>query len=175
MFNKKEDALIGKVLSPHGTGGMLKVFPYSDFPERIKLLETVELISDDRRERMFVERADVYGRFWLIKFTGVETREDAGRLCGSSVVIPQQERISLPEGQYYFDQLVGLMVYNSAGVMLGCIIDIICTAGHDLYQVKLDGIENRKVYIPAVKKVVRHVDLSTGKVTVELPEGLLDL
>ncbi len=175
MFNKKEDALIGKVLSPHGTGGILKVFPYSDFPERIKLLETVELILDHGRERMFIERAEVYGRFWLIKFKGVETREDAGRYSGSGLVIPQHERVSLPEGHYYFDQLVGLMVYNSAGVMLGSIIDIISTGGHDLYQVRLDGIEERKVFIPAVKKFVRQVDLSAGIVTVDLPEGLLNL
>lgn len=175
MFNNKEDALIGKVLSPHGTGGILKVFPYSDFPERIKLLETVELILDHGRERMYIERAEVYGPFWLIKFRGIETREDAGRYRGSGVVIPQHERISLPEGHYYFDQLVGLMVYDSAGIMLGYIIDIISTGGHDLYQVRLNGIEKRQVFIPAVKKFVRHVDLSAGKVTVDLPEGLLDL
>jgi 16S rRNA processing protein RimM len=175
LFNEKNDITIGKVLSPHGIGGMLKVFPYSDFPERVTLLKEVELILEGKRWSVAVEKASVYGRFWLIKFQGIETREDAAALNGSQVIIPRQNRMPLPEEHFYHDQLVGLQVFHADGRLIGQIVDIINTGGHDVLQVELTGMEHKKALIPAVKKFIVRVDLAAAKMVVELPEGLLEL
>jgi 16S rRNA processing protein RimM len=174
LFNEKEDVEIGRILSPHGVSGYLKVFPYSDIPERISLLQSVDIISESERRSMAIEHASVYGRFWLIKFAGIESREEAQLLGGNRVVISRDERLPLPEGHFYHDQLIGLQVYSSGGEMLGLIIDIIPTAGHDLIMIRKTGHSTSKGLIPAVKRFVRHIDLEAGSIIVDLPEGLLE-
>jgi ribosomal 30S subunit maturation factor RimM len=59
--------------------------------------------------------------------------------------------------------------------LIGQIVDIINTGGHDVLQVELIGLENKKALIPAVKKFIIQVDIAAAKMVVELPEGLLEL
>lgn len=175
MFNEKYDAVIGKVLSPHGVTGLVKVLPLSDYPERVSLLKEVELLLGAERWTALVEQASVYGRFWLIKFHKIKNREDAAGIRDSLVIIPKEERLSLPEDSFYQDQLVGLKVYTLQHHMLGIITDIIRTGGHDLFVIEEHGREGKSHLIPAIKSFIKSVDLKSGSVTVDLPEGLLEL
>ncbi len=175
MSSERKQAVIGQVLSPHGVTGQVKVFPYSDFPERISLLKEVELVTGFESVNMIVEKASVHGRFWLIKFQGVDSRDQAYRLSGALMQIPLEERVSLPENNFYHDQLVGLKVYDSADQLLGRVVDVVETGGHDIIIVQPAGEDEKNFMIPAVKSIVRKVDLSAGSLLVELPEGLLDL
>ena len=175
LFNDINDVAIGKILSPHGVGGVVKAYPYSDYPERISKLRQVDLIAGTERRSMIVEKATVYGRLWMIKFKGIDTRDDGRLIGGSLMVIPRHERMPLPNNHFYHDQLVGLKVYDSGGELLGLIIDIISTGGHDLLLFEKDGQDNRNAMIPFVREFIKQVDLQTGRVIVDLPEGLLDL
>ncbi len=175
MFNEKYDAIIGKVLSPHGVAGLVKVFPYSDYPDRVNLLEEVELLLGTVRRTVQVEKASVYGRLWLIKFRGFENREEAVRIRDSLILIPKEDRLALPEDSFYHDQLVGLRVYTAEQELLGIITDIISTGGHDLFVVEQQGSEGKKHLVPAIKRFIVEVDLKAGTITVDLPEGLLEL
>lgn len=167
-------AVIGQILSPHGVKGLVKVYPYSDFPERVNQLEEVMLRHESRSWRLTVEKGSVFGRFWLIKFKGIDSREAALGLKGSFLMIPLSERLPLPEGTYYQDQLVGLQVL-SAGKLLGRIVDVLFTGGHDLLLIKKTDQEGKTLLIPAVRKIVKRVNIEAGEVEVELPEGLLEL
>ncbi len=169
------DVVIGKILSAHGTGGMVKVYPYSDFPERVHMLKEVELEQESRRRVYLVEDSSVHGKNWLIKFQDVNSRDEAEALRGSLVRIPKEERLSLPEDNYYYDQLEGLHVYDSAGNLLGRVIEIIPGGGHDQIMVARAGEKNRKSMIPAVKDFIKRIDIPEGFMVVELPEGMLDL
>jgi len=175
LYNEKNDAVIGKVLSPHGIGGQVKVFPYSDNPERINLLVKVELCLGSERRFFEVDKASIHGRFWLIKFKGIDSRSDAARIRDSLVLIPKQDRMLLPEGSFYHDQLIGLQVYSFDGDLLGSISEMVTTGGHDLFLIVRHDREDEKKLIPAVKKFVRQIDLKKGIMVVDLPEGLLDL
>ncbi len=169
------DVVIGKVLSPHGTGGMVKVYPYSDYPERVYLLEEVELEAESRRKIYAVEKASLHGQYWLVKFQGINSREEAYRLGGSLVRIPREKRMPLPEGTFYHDQLVGLQVYTIEGKLLGSITGVIKSGGHDQLVLARSGQKDKITFIPAVKEFIRQLDLSAGFISVDLPEGMLDL
>ncbi len=175
MFNKNSEVAVGKVLSPHGVGGQVKVYPYSDFPERVTLLKEVDLVSESGRESITVEKGVLYGRFWLIKFAGINSREEVAKLCGNLIVIARDDRLPLPEDSFYHDQLVGLEIYDTSGAFIGEIIDIITTGGHDLFLVEQKDNANRQVLIPAVKQFIIEVNPNKKTVIVELPDGLLDL
>lgn len=174
----KEEVAIGQVLSPHGIAGMSKVFPYSDYPERCHDLDQVTLELNGRRSRLTVEKASLYGRFWLLKFAGIENREQAANLTGGMLFVSMAERISLPEGSYFFDQITGLKVYTVEGEQLGEIVDVISTGGHDLYVLKQQvagGAKAKETLLPAVRRFIKQVDPEAGRMVVELPEGLTDL
>jgi 16S rRNA processing protein RimM len=175
LFNENDDVLIGIVVSPHGIGGLAKVFPLTDNPERINLLQEVDLILETERRSVVIEKASLYGRFWLLKFKGIKTREEIQLLGGSKIVIPRSQRLALPDDHFYHDQLVGLKVYNSDGDLLGLIVEVISTGGHDLLMIERAGLSDRKTLVPAVKEFVRQVDLKAKKLVVDLPEGLLEL
>lgn len=167
---------IGKILAPHGIAGLLKVYPYTDFPERCALLNEVTIELNGKRRRKTVEKAVVHGRFWLIKFAGVDTREVAALLTGGVILIPEAERVPLPAGVYYIDHVVGLKVYSVRGELLGRVARVISTGGHDLYAVrKRSRRGGAEFLVPAVKQFVKLIDPDGGKMVVELPDGLLDL
>ena len=163
------------VLSPHGVVGLVKVFPYTDFPERITDLDRVVLQNSLGQKEMLIETASVYGRFWLIKFKGIDSREQAVALRESLLTIPLEQRVALPEGSYYHDQLVGLRVCDPGGQLIGKVVDLHTTGGHDLLIIEKEGEVAKKFMVPAVKKFIRKVDRKAGKIVAELPEGLLDL
>ncbi len=173
-----EEVAIGQILSPHGIAGMSKVFPYTDYPERCHDLDEVTLELNGRRSRLTVEKASVYGRFWLFKFAGVDSRQQAGRLTGGMLFIPMAERISLPKGSYYFDQIAGLKVFTVEGEQLGEITEVISTGGHDLYvlrQQSAAGEPGKEILLPAVRRFIKEIDPALGRMVVELPEGITEL
>lgn len=175
MSSDENSAVIGMVLSPHGIGGLVKVFPYTDFPERINRLDRVVLQNNLGQKEMLIESASVYGRFWLIKFKGIDSRELAVTLRESLLIIPLAQRVALPEGSYYHDQLIGLKVLDPSDQLIGKVVDLHATGGHDLLIVEKGDEAEKKFMIPAVKKFVKKVDRKAGIIVVELPEGLLDL
>ena len=171
---KKDLVSIGKIVSLHGLKGELKVLPYSEFPERIFDLENVKLKENDRVTVKDIEYARFHGRYWLIKFDGINSREEASHFRGREVFVDSFERHKLPPDNYYYDDLVGLEVNTQQGDFLGYIKEIIPAGGQDLLSVDSDK-RNKPLLIPAAKEIVINVNLEKRFVTVDLPEGLLDL
>ncbi|MFO7951891.1 MAG: ribosome maturation factor RimM [Bacillota bacterium] len=174
-MSSDQQILIGKILAPHGIGGQVRVYPYSDFPERVAFLKEVILEAEQGQKTLVVENASRHGRNWLIKFEEVNTRDEAENLRDTLIFIPREERMPLPEGYYYHDQLIGLEVYTEEGVYLGILGNVITNGAHDQLLVKLAKRSGKEVMIPAVKEFVKEIDLIAGKVIVSLPKGLLDL
>jgi len=86
------------------------------------------------------------------------------------VLIEPEDRVPLPEGSFWVDDLIGLSVVDNGGEVLGVVENILSTGGKELYEIR-DG--NGKLhYIPAVDDFVKEIDLSSGKIRVELIEGL---
>ena len=78
----------------------------------------------------------------------------------------------LPDGEYYWFQVLGLPVVNVAdGARLGYLDHIISTPGHDVYVV-VEG--EREVLLPAVEDVIVEINLEAGVIKVSPPLGLLE-
>ena len=103
------------------------------------------------------------------------SREEAAALRGSVILIRPEERVRLPEGSYYYDQLVGLKVYNRAGECLGQIDDIVPGAAHDHYFIRDIETGGKGFLLPAVKAFILEIDLSGGRIIAEPPPGLMEL
>ena len=119
-----------------------------------------------------IDRAWRHNDKIVVSFRGVETRNAAEELRGLELRIPESERPSLPEGEYYLSDLVGCAVAGPDGREIGEV-----AAWHDygaapLLEVRRGGAE---ILVPFTRGICREVDLEHRRIVVELPEGLEDL
>jgi len=162
-----EKIKVGKVLSPHGVKGQFKVEVLSDFPGRFT--PSSQLWSEALGETVKVEAASWHGETLLLSLSGISDRDAAAKLTGTYLYIGKERLAPLPPGRYYHFQLLGLQV-RQRGQLLGTVSDVLPYTANDIYAVKKE--DGGELLLPALKSVVKNIDLNAGVMEVELPEGL---
>ena len=158
----------GQIVNAVGLKGEVKVYNYSDSQERYYDLQTVYL--DDKLYE--IEKVRFQQHLVILKFKGVDDRNAAESLKGKYLNITEADLKELPEGTYYIRDLIGVLVVLESGEVLGTLTNVLQNFAQDLYEIDVNG---KKVLLPAVNEFVLDVDLESRRVTVRLPEGLLDL
>ncbi len=163
---------IGKAVKPFGVKGEMKIEPMTDFPERFKDLRRVYLVSPAGKEIVCTVRTVRYaGGVPYLLFGGYDSPEQARTLNGWLVKVPEEETVPLPEGSYYWFELIGMEVFSEGGDKLGTIVDIFETGSNDVYVVKRG---RKEVYIPATQEVIRQVDRAAKRMIIHLMDGLME-
>jgi len=163
---------IGKAVKPWGVKGEMKIDPVTDFPRRFEKLRRVFLVSRSGKEIACEVRAVRYsGDVPFILFEGYDSPEKAKVFNGWLVKVPEEEAEPLPEGTYYWFELIGMEVVSEGGEKLGTIVDIFETRSNDVYVLKRG---RKEVYIPATQDVIKQVDRKAKRMIIHLMEGLLD-
>jgi 16S rRNA processing protein RimM len=169
--SKTEWATIGKVVALFGLGGELKVRVLTDIPNRFAELEAV--YTGDTHTRHVIENAHSYkGDTIVVKLKGIDDTASAEKLRAADLFIPVSELAKLPPDSYYQHDIIGLRVFTLDDTPLGTIIDIIETGSNDVYVVKMNNGEQR--LIPAIKDVIKHIDLIRHTMHIDPIPGLLD-
>jgi 16S rRNA processing protein RimM len=165
---------VGQVVGIHGLHGELKVKLLTDDPHRFALLERVYVGPDGAEPlpRVLAGYRPHKGNV-LLKLEGCNDRYTANTLRGHLIQIPPEEAVPLEEDQYYEHQILGLQVRTISGESLGEIVEIIYTGANEVYVIEGPDPGQPQILIPAIKDVVLEVDLESGHLLVELPEGLL--
>lgn len=154
--------VIGEIAGPFGVHGEIKIDPLTDYPERFETLRRVYL--GPSREEHGVVRARLHKRQVLAKLAGIDTPEQVEGLRRQEVLVPRAEAAKLPEGHYFFDDLIGAQVFTTGGRALGAITDILRTGSNDVYVV---GEGRDAALIPAIKGAVAELDLPARRVVIE--------
>jgi len=152
---------------PRGLRGELKALPLTDFPERFKPGAQVFIAA---APRTIIRSRRHAGRVYLT-IDGISDRGAAEALRNELVEIPDRERPPAHEGLYYIDDIEGLQVSSIDGEPLGRVREVLRTGANDVWVV--DRGEQRDLLIPALRDVIRTVDLAAGRIIVDLPDGLL--
>ena len=159
-----ERIVIGRVGAAHGIRGELRIIPLTDFPERFAALREV-MVGD---ELLHIESIKPQGKNFLMRFREYAVREDAQKLTGRLLTVARAEAAPLDEGEYYVFDIVGLTVYDEEDNELGTVENVLRTGSNDVYAVRSE--DGREILIPALRKVVRAIDVAGGRMTVRLPE-----
>lgn len=162
---------IGKILGTHGNRGALRVLPLTDFPERFEQLTRARVSLRNSLRELIVEDKYAHKKYIIIKFKEIQTMNAAQELTGGYLVVTREELTPLPEGSYYIFDLIGADVFGIDGRRLGNLTEIIKTGSNDVYVV---DTEAKPLLIPALKKVVKEINLAERRLVVQLPEGLTD-
>ncbi len=166
-----EWATIGKVVALFGVQGELKVMLLSDIPNRFNKLDGVYVGPTHIRHS--IERVRPYkGEMVVLKLQGINDANTAEKLRNFDITIPERELAQLPPDSYYQHDILGLQVITVQGRDVGTIVDIIVTGSNDVYVIKsATGEQN---LIPAIKDVVKQVDLRRKVMYIDPIAGLLD-
>ena len=166
--------VVGRIGKPHGIRGELTVEVRTDAPE-IRFAPGSVLVTDPARVGpITVEAVRWHSGRLLLRVEGVHDRTAAEGLRGVvlSADVPDDEVPEDPE-EFYDHQLRGLAVRTADGTEIGVVDDVVHLPSQDLLAVQREG--GREVLVPFVAEIVTAIDVDAGTVTVELPEGLLDL
>ncbi len=174
-----EMAIIGKIIAPFGIKGAVKVYPYSDFLDRYRLLKKVQLAGEGFKQYKTIQKAWRHKNLWIFHFGDCSTRDEAQKLVGLLVKILAEQRMPLPPGSFYLDEVLGLEAVETGGKKLGYVRDILKTGSNDVYVIaqekepKQAGF-HQEILVPALKDVVKEVNPEKGYILLELPAGLLE-
>ncbi|HEX7540605.1 MAG TPA: ribosome maturation factor RimM [Anaerolineales bacterium] len=162
--------VVGKVRRPHGVHGKVVAEIYTDFPERLSPKKAIYL--GEKHTRLVITNQRPHNEGLLLGFEGVTTPDQAGRYRNQILSIAAVETSKLPEGEFYFHELLDLEVVDEAGNLLGTLTDILETGANDVYMVT--GSSGRELLLPAISEVVLDVDLDKKTMKVHLLPGLVD-
>jgi 16S rRNA processing protein RimM len=187
---------VARVLRPRGNKGEVVADLLTDFPARISTLKQVYLRKASGEPgpagllHFWVDRN--HPGMGVFHFAGCATISEAEKLRGYDVLLPFEERVELPAGQYFVTDLVGCTVFElpvdpsklsspacameDAPRVLGTVREVLFTgesvAGTPLLQVETPGGE---LLVPLAEDICAKVDVAARRIDVRLPEGLSDV
>ncbi len=156
---KPEYLMIGEITKPQGVRGELKVRPITADPYRFEGMTEAYVKRGDAYELVHFTVNRVTGDAAYLSLDGVENREDAEKLRGTFLYVDRAHAIELTEDETFLCDLVGLKGIDDEGRAIGVLADVLQPGGNDVYVFKGPRGE---VLVPALKSVVKRVDLASG-------------
>ncbi|XP_015958092.1 uncharacterized protein LOC107482195 isoform X2 [Arachis duranensis] len=191
---------IGYISSVHGLHGELRVKPTTDFPQLRfstpgrRWLRQKVLNAETLREVELEEgREHPALKSWILKFKGIDSVDQAKMLIGATLLVTEEDKPDLEEGEFYTHDLVGMRVFlKESRELVGTVINVFNSGASDLLQVSLDssfdildksgkprsaGTEasDQLVLVPFVEAIVPDVDMERREMHITPPKGLLEL
>ena len=174
-MNKEQEITLGKVGAVYGIKGWLKIHSFTDetdaildyFPWSLKLgnkIQTVK-ITDWRK----------HNKGLIVKVQGIDDRDIAQALVGSEIIINELALPELPQGDFYWRDLIGMSVVTTQGYDLGVVSEMMETGANDVLVVKAnlnDGFGQKERLIPYIlEQVVDSVSAENKQICVDWDPG----
>jgi 16S rRNA processing protein RimM len=169
--NETEWATIGKVVALFGVHGELKVRLLTDIPNRFAELDALH-VGPNHTLHLIQSVRPYKGEMIVLKLEGIDDANAAEPLRNQDLYIPLSKLAELPPGSYYQHDILGLQVYTLDGRDLGKIVDILVTGSNDVYSIKTPA--GSQILIPAIKDVIKQIDLIRHTMHIDPLPGLLD-
>jgi 16S rRNA processing protein RimM len=148
----------------------MKALPLSEKFSLLRPDAIVCLHIEDGVRRCTIKALRKLNRHFIISLQEVTDRDMAALYRGallSSIV----EATALREGEFLYEQIIGLTVITSGGDTIGEVVDIFDTGAHDVYVVRRD---EKEYLIPAVKEFIKDIQPAGKRIIVNEMKGLLD-
>jgi 16S rRNA processing protein RimM len=190
--------LVARILRARGNKGEVAAELLTDFPERLTKLKEVFIGPAGGK---LEPRSVVVKSCWLSQnhrgqavfhFDRVNSISEAEKYRGLEVLLPFEQRVTLPAGQYFVSDLMGCLVFENpasppvvasspcslgeAPSLLGTVRDV-QIPGEDFPGTPLLEVETAQgdILIPLAVDICTKIDTSARRIDVILPDGLRDL
>jgi 16S rRNA processing protein RimM len=162
--------ITGRVIKPYGVLGWVKVEVLTTNPQRYRKGNAFFLEGCEEGERLLLEEVKEGAGMLLVKFQGLDDREQAEKLKGRKLLVTPDDIGEPPRDHLWEHQLLGLEVITTKGRYLGEVVEIIETGANDVIVVKGD----KECLIPMIEEAIVDVELEGGRLIVEPLPGLLE-
>ena len=170
MVRHSQETVIGQVTSVFGVKGWLKVYSFTDPREGILGYRDWTLLQNGSRVSVRLEEGRRQGQSIVVRLKGIDDRDQARSYCGAEITVSTTDLPPLPEGEYSWYQLQGLIVYTVDGDCLGRVDHLIETGSNDVLVIRAceHSIDQRERLIPYLpEQVVTNVSLTEAVMTVD--------
>ena len=155
---------MGRLSSPYGVKGWIRVQSYASSPASIADHKVWWVKVNSRWTSIDLKGVREHQEGLIVKFTGFDDREQIAKLRGFEFGIDRHLLPSLEQGEYYWHELVGFAVINTAGESFG-VIDYLFESGAQPVVVTRD--EDQQRLIPWVDHIITRVDSENRILTVD--------
>ena len=145
---------MGRVGAPFGIRGWIKVQPYTESLDSLFDYDVWQINQGAAWQDFEVEEAAIHGDGLIAKLVGIEERDQAFALRGKEIAVNREQLPEPAANEYYWNDLIGMTVFNREGVELGQVTGLMETGSHDVLVVKGE----RERLIPFADAYVARVD-----------------
>lgn len=167
---QQENMVLGKITAVYGIKGWVKIYSFTDPMENIFTYQPWQLKVGNTLKNVKVSASKKHGKGLIAKLEGVDDRNTAQTYCGYEIQADSNLLPALEEGEYYWNQLKGLLVYTESEQLLGKVSHLMETGSNDVLVVKAskDSIDQQERLLPYLPdQVIKKIDLETGTMRVD--------
>lgn len=159
---------IGRLHRPHGVRGEIKLKPFFEAETMLRFEDSVVTLAPEDRSRPFDIKLSSLrpgGKSMIASFDGIDSPDKAGRLTHCQVQVQRESMPDLPEGRYYYEEIVGLPVFTPDGEEIGVLDGFFSAGEKDVWSIKIkDGGE---LLVPCVPETLKEVDIKNRRIVLE--------
>jgi 16S rRNA processing protein RimM len=155
--------VMGRVTAPFGVQGWVKIHPLCAPVTNLCRFPLWWLERAGEWRPTTVLAAKAHANSLVAHLEGIGDREAALALKGTAIAVPRDELPAPASGEFYWADLIGLSVRNTAGHVFGDVADVMETGANDVLVVG----SRRETLIPFIADVIRKVDLAARTIDVD--------
>ncbi len=161
---------VGAIAGAFGVRGEVRLKSFCAVPEEIALYSPLTDEAGKETYALKITRPIKAG--FAARITGVDNKEAADALRGTSLYVGRDALPNLPDDEYYHTDLIGLDVVDTGGKRIGRVQSLIDNGVTDLLEVRGKGLKNG-IVVPFTRAIVPTVDLAAGRLIIDPPDGIL--
>lgn len=162
---------IGQIVNTSGLKGIVKVKPFTDDITKFNNFKTIYIQIKKELKEFKIEHVRINKNMVFLKLEGIDTVEQAESFRNFYLKIKRDKNEKLEENSYYVVDILDCNVFTDDDIELGKIVDVFSTGSNDVYVVK--NKDGKQILLPAIKQVIKVVDIKNKKMIVHLLEGLV--
>jgi 16S rRNA processing protein RimM len=157
---------VGRLMRTHGIFGDILCKPLTHNLERHSLLKKVylEFQNGDIKE-VLLSDSEIYGALWKLHFEGLNSPEAVQPFVNAYVLIPESERLPLPEGEFYFSDFENFKAVDKEGNIIGEVLSAQEMPSVNVFNLLVKG---REIIVPWIDDCVLNVNMEGKTITVDM-------
>ena len=160
--------VVGRFGKAHGVKGAVTVQSFTQPATNILQYQPWYIKTKSGWEEIALDSIEQRGKLFVAWIESVNDRDKASAFTNQEIAVEKAVLPALPEGEYYWDQLVGIKVSNVRQVFLGTITEMMATGANDVMIVEGD----RTYLIPfLLDQYIQSIDLKSGEMIVDWDEN----
>ena len=160
---------VGAIAGAFGVKGEVRLKSFTSIPEAIA--DYAPLLTEEGEKEFDVVITGEIKNGLSARMSGVISKEEADKLKGTRLFVPRERLPELLEDEYYYTDLIGLIVQNLEGSNIGRIKSVLNHGASDLLEIG-NKRDNKTILVPFTREIVPKVDIKNSLVVIDPPKGL---